>query len=110
MTEAAALQPGHPLGARPDAPTADVDIGAARVFTEPVTDGETVTITATVLERAGRFGAGRGRPIAVIEADADGVRVHHVVDLRRIGLTLLAAALIASRASAVFSRRVRSRR
>jgi hypothetical protein len=100
MTDAAAVQPDRPIDDAPGARDRNLDIGAARVFAEPVTVGDTVMITAAVLQRAGRFGPARGRPVAVIEAGSDGVRVHHFVDARRIGLALLAAALIVWRAGA----------
>ena len=94
-----------------------VDVSASSVFTEPVQVGDRVVIPAAVIDRYGGFGYGaggdqqgggdggggggrsEGRPVAVIEAGPDGVRVRPVLDLTKLGLTVLAAALTVWRAS-----------
>jgi len=83
-----------------------LDASAARVYADPVQIGDRVVITAAAFERAGGFGhgadtdgGGTGRPVAVIEAGPDGVRVRPVIDFTRIGLTLAAAALTVWRAT-----------
>jgi uncharacterized spore protein YtfJ len=85
-----------------------MNVSADKVFAEPVRVGERVVIPAATIEFGGGFGFGRdqvqnggggaggyraGRPVAIIEAGPDGVRVKPVLDLTRIGLTLLAAGL-----------------
>jgi uncharacterized spore protein YtfJ len=87
---------------------------AERVFREPVRVGERVIIPAAAITYAGGFGFGadtadngggggggwnESRPVAIIEAGPDGVRVRPVVDFTRIGLTLVAAALTIWRAT-----------
>lgn len=82
-------------------------VSAQRVYSEPVTVGDTVVIPAATIgryggfgrEAGGRVGDGSGRPVAVIEASTDGVVVRPVVDLTKIGLTLAAAALTVWRAA-----------
>lgn len=91
-----------------------LDASAARVYADPVQIGDRVVITAAAFESAGGFGYGadtegdgggggggygNGRPVAVIEAGPGGVRVRPVIDLTRIGLTLVAAALTVWRAT-----------
>jgi uncharacterized spore protein YtfJ len=93
-----------------------LDASAARVYADPVQIGDRVVITAAAFESAGGFGYGaategdgdgggggggygNGRPVAVIEAGPDGVRVRPVIDLTRIGVTLVAAALTVWRAT-----------
>jgi uncharacterized spore protein YtfJ len=82
-------------------------VSADRVFADPVHNGDRVVIPAARVEFTGGFGFGveqgqseaggggggrrMGRPIAVIEAGPEGVRVKPVVDMTRVGLTLLAA-------------------
>jgi uncharacterized spore protein YtfJ len=79
--------------------------------------GETVVIPAATIQFGGGFGFGfgmqqdnngaggggggwnDGRPVAVIEAGPGGVRVRPVVDVTRVGLTLVAAALTVWRAT-----------
>jgi uncharacterized spore protein YtfJ len=94
-----------------------MSVSADRVFREPVRVGETVVIPAAMIQFGGGFGFGfgmqadnngaggggggwnDGRPVAVIEAGPAGVRVRPVVDVTRIGLTLVAAALTVWRAT-----------
>jgi uncharacterized spore protein YtfJ len=91
-----------------------MNVSADRVFREPVRIGDTVVIPAASIAYGGGFGFGGdnedngggggggwndGRPVAVIEAGPAGVKVRPVVDLTRIGLTLVAAALTIWRAS-----------
>jgi uncharacterized spore protein YtfJ len=85
-----------------------VDLSASRVYNDPVQVGDRVIIPAATIESAGGFGFGgdsehngggggggygNGRPVAVIEAGPDGVHVKPVLDLTKIGLTLVAAGL-----------------
>ena len=85
-----------------------LDVSAQQVFSDPVHVGDRVVIPAATIERYGGFGyggdvhdngggggggAGGGRPVAVIEAGVDGVRVRPVLDFTKIGLTLVAAGL-----------------
>jgi uncharacterized spore protein YtfJ len=94
-----------------------MSVSADRVFREPVRVGETVVIPAATIQFGGGFGFGfgmqqdnngaggggggwnDGRPVAVIEAGPGGVRVRPVVDVTRIGLVLVAAALTVWRAT-----------
>jgi uncharacterized spore protein YtfJ len=91
-----------------------MSVSADRVFAEPVRIGERVVIPAASIEFSGGFGFGgdnnsnggggggghqAGRPVAIIEAGPDGVRVKPVVDFTRVGLTLVAAALTVWRAT-----------
>ena len=94
-----------------------MSVSADRVFREPVRVGETVVIPAATIQFGGGFGFGfgmqqdnngaggggggwnDGRPVAVIEAGPAGVRVRPVVDVTRIGLVLVAAALTVWRAT-----------
>ena len=90
-----------------------MDVSADRVYAEPVHIGDRVVIPAASIEFAGGFGFGgdsesngggggggyqAGRPVAIIEAGPNGVRVKPVIDFTRVGLTLLAAALTVWRA------------
>lgn len=91
----------------PDAPVASV-------FSSPEHVGDDVVITAAAWERVGGFGFGsgesgkggtdqgvggggggmsHGRPVAVIRVGEHGVKVVPVVDITRIGITVLATAL-----------------
>jgi uncharacterized spore protein YtfJ len=85
-----------------------MSVSADRVFAEPVRIGDRVVIPAASIEFSGGFGFGgdgnsnggggggghqAGRPVAIIEAGPDGVRVKPVIDFTRVGLTLAAAAL-----------------
>jgi uncharacterized spore protein YtfJ len=85
-----------------------MSVSADRVYRDPVRVGDTVVIPAAAIQYGGGFGFGSddsvngggggggwndGRPVAVIEAGPDGVRVRPVVDVTKIGLTVLAAAL-----------------
>ena len=91
-----------------------MSVSADRVFAEPVRIGDRVVIPAASIEFSGGFGFGgdgnsnggggggghqAGRPVAIIEAGPDGVRVKPVIDFTRVGLTLAAAALTVWRAS-----------
>ena len=91
-----------------------INVSAERVFREPIHVGETVVIPAAAIQFGGGFGFGSdnlsngggggggwndGRPVAVVEAGPNGVRVKHVVDVTRIGLTLVAAGLTVWRAT-----------
>jgi uncharacterized spore protein YtfJ len=85
-----------------------IGMSADRVFREPVRVGETVVIPAATIAYGGGFGFGTdtvanrggggggwndGRPVAIIEAGPNGVRIRPVVDYTRIGLTALGALL-----------------
>jgi len=84
------------------------------VFSEPQPVGDDLVFTAAAWERGGGFGFGigegkdadgsggsgggagggggsSGRPVAVIRVGADGIEVRPVLDLTRIGVTLLTA-------------------
>jgi len=91
-----------------------MSVSVDRVFAEPVRVGETVVIPAASIEFSGGFGFGgdaqsnggggggghhAGRPVAIVEAGPAGVRVRPVIDFTRVGLTLVAAALMVWRAS-----------
>jgi uncharacterized spore protein YtfJ len=91
-----------------------MSVSADRVFREPVRVGDTVVIPAAAIMFGGGFGFGGdhanngggggggwndGRPVAVIEAGPAGVRVRPIVDVTRIGLTVVAAALTVWRAT-----------
>ncbi len=69
--------------------------GATRVFTEPVTAGDHVTITATACVADAHRRVSRGRVVALIEAGPDGVRVKPVLDVARVGVAVVVAALAA---------------
>jgi hypothetical protein len=64
-----------------------------RVFTDPVTAGDRVTITASAYDRVAGLGTRAGRPVALIDAGPDGVRVKPVIDAARICMTVIAGAL-----------------
>ena len=96
-----------------------MNVSADRVFAEPVRIGDRVVIPAASVEFSGGFGFGgdsqsngggggggyqAGRPVAIIEAGPDGVRVKPVIDFTRVGLTLVAAALTVWRASRAIGR------
>ncbi len=91
-----------------------MNVSADRVYAEPVRVGDRVVIPAASVEFSGGFGFGgdslsngggggggyqAGRPVAIIEAGPDGVKVKPVIDFTRVGLTLVAAALTVWRAS-----------
>ncbi len=91
-----------------------MNVSADRVYAEPVRVGERVVIPAASVEFSGGFGFGgdtrsngggggggyqAGRPVAIIEAGPDGIRVKPVIDFTRVGLTLVAAAITVWRAS-----------
>jgi hypothetical protein len=56
--------------------------------------GDLVTITATAFDRVAGLGTRPGRPIALIAAGPDGVRVKPVIDAARIGVTVIAGVLV----------------
>ncbi len=85
-----------------------LNVSAESVYAEPVRVGERVVIPAATIEYVYGFGFGLdpvdqggggaggrnvGRPVAIIEAGPEGVRIRPVVDFTRIALTLLAAGL-----------------
>ncbi len=91
-----------------------MSVSADSVFREPVRVGERVVIPAATIAYGGGFGFGGdnmdngggggggwndGRPVAVIEAGPDGVKVRPVVDYTRIALTVLAAGFTIYRAT-----------
>ena len=81
------------------------------VFSEPVTVGSDLIITAAAWERGGGFGFGgggdkqgmgvgsgggggaQGRPVAVIRIGPGGIDVRPIIDLTKVGITLFLAAL-----------------
>jgi uncharacterized spore protein YtfJ len=85
------------------------------IFSEPATVGEDLIVTASAWDRAGGFGFGgggggdaeetgvgfgaggggaaQGRPVAVIRIGTDGVEVTPVLDLTKIAVTALLAAI-----------------
>jgi uncharacterized spore protein YtfJ len=94
------------------------DVGAERIFRDPVHVGDRVVITAAALDIAGGMGFGsggdnegnggggggaggrtEGRPVAAIEVGPDGVRIRPIVDVTRIGITMLVGAFAIWRAS-----------
>ncbi len=96
----------------PDELEALLTSSAERVFAEPVRVGDRVVIPAARVEFSGGFGgapAGQvaapggghttARPVAVIEAGPDGVRVKPVVDVTKVVLAALGAALTIWRAT-----------
>ena len=85
-----------------------MNVSAEQVYAEPVRVGDRVVIPAAAIEFTGGFGFGtdtgdnggggggghkKGRPVAIIEAGPDGVRIRPVIDFTRVALTVLAAAL-----------------
>ena len=120
MTELSSTTPTTSVGEGvADALGRIVDVSAARVYRDPVPVGDRVVIPAATVEAAGGFGwgsdnvnngggggggYGNGRPVAVIEAGPEGVRVKPVLDATKIGLTLLGAALTVWRATRSRSR------
>lgn len=94
-----------------------MSVSADRVYREPVHVGDRVIIPAATIAYGGGFGFGSGgdeidhggggggggwndgRPVAVIEAGPEGVRIRPVIDFTRVGLTVLAAALAIWRAA-----------
>ena len=115
MTETATSASEHhfhgPINAGMDRFT---NVSAERVFGEPVRVGERVVIPAATIAYGGGFGFGSGgeqiggggggggadgRPVAVIEASPEGVRIRPVIDFTRVGLTVIAAALAIWRAA-----------
>jgi uncharacterized spore protein YtfJ len=94
------------------------DVGADRVFREPVHAGDRVIITASALDFAGGIGIGsgadnegagggggglgghfEGRPVAAIEIGPEGVTIRPIVDFTRIGVTIAIGAIAIWRAS-----------
>src|SRR4051794_24637975 len=91
-----------------------MNVSADRVFADPVRIGDRVVIPAASIEFSGGFGFGgdtmsnggggggghqAGRPVAIIEAGPQGVKVKPVIDFTRVGLTVVAAALTVWRAT-----------
>jgi len=93
------------------------DVGADRIFRDPVHVGERVVITAAALDIAGGMGVGNGvdnegngggggggggrtegRPVAAIDIGPDGVTIRPIIDFTRIGVTLLIGAFAVWRA------------
>lgn len=93
----------------------------ATVFSEPVVVGDAVVITAAAWERGGGFGFGagrgtdqtggeggggggggggssQGRPVAVIRVGPAGIEVRPILDLTKIGVTVVLAAVGVCRA------------
>lgn len=82
-------------------------LDASHLISEPIEIGDRLVFTAVAVERAGGFGFGsggdeqggggggggtaEGRPIAVISVGPDGVNVQPIVDLTRLGVTVLLA-------------------
>jgi uncharacterized spore protein YtfJ len=79
------------------------------VFSSPHEIGDRIVITAASVEKAGGFGFGaggdadesgggggggggnvQGRPVAVIDVGPEGVTVHPVLDVTRIGVAVIA--------------------
>jgi uncharacterized spore protein YtfJ len=94
-----------------------MDVGAERVFRDPVHVGDRVIITAASIDLAGGLGFGggtdnqanggggggiggrsEGRPVAAIEIGPDGVVVRPIVDVTRLGMTVLLGAFAMWRA------------
>jgi uncharacterized spore protein YtfJ len=88
------------------------DASPGTVFSEPVTVGNDLVITAAAWERGGGFGFGgggdneqsggfgsgggggaQGRPVAVIRVGPNGIDVRPVIDLTKVGITLFLATL-----------------
>jgi uncharacterized spore protein YtfJ len=84
------------------------NVGAERIFRDPVHVGDRVVITAAALDIAGGMGVGNGidnqgnggggggaggrtegRPVAAIDIGPEGVRIHPIIDFTRVGVTLL---------------------
>jgi uncharacterized spore protein YtfJ len=93
------------------------DVGAERIFRDPVHVGDRVVITAAALDIAGGMGVGNGidnqgngggggggggrtegRPVAAIDIGPEGVRIHPIIDFTRIGVTLLVGGIAVWRA------------
>jgi uncharacterized spore protein YtfJ len=93
------------------------NVGAERIFRDPVHVGDRVVITAAALDIAGGMGVGNGidnqgnggggggaggrtegRPVAAIDIGPEGVRIHPIIDFTRIGVTLLVGGLAVWRA------------
>lgn len=106
-------QPAERLAAPLQALFGEAD--PSTVFSDPIEVGDSVVITAAAWDRAGGFGWGgggggegaqagtgmggggggssEGRPVAVIRLSPDGVAVEPVVDLTKIAVTGLLAAV-----------------
>ena len=97
-------------------------ITADEVFGPIHSVGDRTVLTAAAVERAGGFGFGsgtgdepdgstggggggggggtaHGRPVAVIEIGPDGVQVHPIIDVTRIGITVIVTLLAMWRAA-----------
>lgn len=88
------------------------------VYSTPHEIGDRIVITAASVEKAGGFGFGvgadasdsgggggggggnvHGRPVAVIDVGPEGVTVHPVLDMTRIGVAVIATVLALLRAT-----------
>ncbi|MDX1690456.1 MAG: spore germination protein GerW family protein [Acidimicrobiia bacterium] len=88
-------------------------VGVADVFGAPLEAGDRIVVPAAAVERGGGFGFGggghagdagggggggggggvQGRPVAVVEITDQGVEVHPVLDLTRLGVAAVGVAL-----------------
>lgn len=109
---------GAAAGNVADAIARMTEVSAARIFNPPVHAGDRVIITAAAFDVAGGLGSGmggdnegnggggsggggsvNGRPVAAIVIGPDGVEVKPVLDLTRIGLTVVMTAFAIWRVS-----------
>jgi hypothetical protein len=79
-----------------DARAVDVaGVSAARVYSDPVTIGEHVLVTAGVFTGVGDRQPARGRSIAVVTAGPNGVRIRPIFDGAKLaGVAFAAAAVV----------------
>jgi uncharacterized spore protein YtfJ len=94
------------------------DVGADRIFRDPVHVGDRVVITAAAIDIAAGMGVGNGgdntgngggggggggrtegRPVAAIDIGPEGVTIRPIIDFTRIGVTLLIGAIAVWRAT-----------
>jgi hypothetical protein len=94
MSDASAVQPERPIGRDGLRPLEGfAGATAAHVFTEPTAVGADVVMTAATFGRVGARFPTRGRPVAVIVAGPDRVHVRSTVDVAKLGVAALAAAV-----------------